>query len=73
MIVKTLIITIILVTIVMLALAVKLLFGKSTGLEAHSCALEEDKSLDKDEACTKCELKDLIDCPENSVTGISKG
>ena len=47
----------------MLALGVKLLFNKDAEIKSHSCALEDDR-LDKDEACSKCELKDLLDCPE---------
>ena len=64
MIFKTLIITVILVGIVMLALGVKLLFNKDAEFTAHSCALDDGTS-DKNEACSKCELKDLVDCPEN--------
>lgn len=63
MIFKTLIITVILVGIVMLALGVKLLFSKDAEFTAHSCTLDVGTS-DKNEACSKCELKDLVDCPE---------
>lgn len=64
MIFKTLIITVILVAIAILALGVKLLFNKDAVIKAHSCAFE-DGTADKNEACSKCELKDLADCPEN--------
>jgi hypothetical protein len=53
---KTIIISVILVTIVMLALGVKLLFDKNATFTAHSCALD-DGELSKDGACTKCQLK----------------
>jgi len=49
--INTLIITVILVAIVMLALGVKLLFNKDAEFTAHSCALDHVNS-DKDEVCT---------------------
>jgi len=64
MFINTLIITVILVAIVMLALGVKLLFNKDAEFPVHSCALDDGTS-DKNETCSKCELKDLVDCPEN--------
>ncbi|HZK94321.1 MAG TPA: hypothetical protein VFC67_08950 [Prolixibacteraceae bacterium] len=64
MIFNTIIITVILVAIAMLGLGVKLLFYKDAEFKAHSCALDDGTS-DKNEACSKCELKDLVDCPEN--------
>lgn len=64
MFINTLIISVILIAIVMLALGVKLLFNKDAEFTAHSCALDDDTS-DKNEACSKCELKDLVDCHEN--------
>jgi len=64
MLVSTLIISIILVAFVMLALGVKLLFDKNAKFTVHSCALEDDDSLDKDMTCSKCQLRDLADCPE---------
>lgn len=61
---KLLIISVILVAIVMLALGIKLLFNKNAQFTAHSCAFE-DGSQDQEGACSKCELTDLVDCPEN--------
>ena len=43
MIIKTILITIILVGIIMLALGVKLLFNKDAEFTAHSCALDDNK------------------------------
>lgn len=63
MIIKTIIISSILVAFVFLAFAVKLLFRKDTEITAHSCAFEDEQQ-DKDEACSLCQIKDLIDCPE---------
>jgi len=64
MFINTLIISVILVAIIMLPLGVKLLFNKDAEITAHSCALDDGTS-DKNEACSKCELKDLVNCPEN--------
>ncbi len=64
MFIKILIVSIILVTIVMLTLGIKMWFDPDAEFTVHSCALE-DGSLDKDGACSKCQLKDLADCPEN--------
>jgi len=64
MFINVLIISVILVAIVMLGLGVKLLFDKNAKFSAHSCALN-DGSLNQDGACSKCELKDLTNCPEN--------
>lgn len=64
MVIKTLVISIILITIIILALGVKILLKKHGEFPAHSCALEEDGRLNKDEDCTQCDLKDLVNCPE---------
>nr|WP_321409121.1 hypothetical protein [uncultured Carboxylicivirga sp.] len=60
---KILIISVILVAFVMLALGVKLLFNSKADLTAHSCPLE-DNDTNSDDACSKCQVKDLVDCPE---------
>lgn len=65
MIIKTLIITVIFVAIVMLALGVKLLFNKNAEFTTHSCALDNNMELNKAEACAKCDLKELVQCPES--------
>ncbi len=63
MIVKTLIASVILVAIVMLALGIKMLFDKNARFTVHSCSLENgDKDIDS--TCYKCQLKDVDDCPE---------
>ena len=64
MIINTLIISIILVAIVMLAMGVKLLFNKDAEFSSHSCAHVEG-SRNEDGACSKCEFKDLVNCPED--------
>lgn len=61
---KLLIASVILVAFVMLALGLKLWFDPNAEFSVHSCAFEDD-NLDKDQACSKCQLKDLADCPEN--------
>jgi Na+-transporting NADH:ubiquinone oxidoreductase subunit NqrF len=65
MIVKTLIAAIVMVAIVMLALGVKLLFDKNAEFTSHSCALDINAELDKEETCAKCDLKDIVQCPES--------
>jgi len=72
MLVTTLIISIILVAIIMLALGVKLLFDKDAEFTVLSCALEDDDSLDKDLTCSKCQIRDLADCPEKKGNGKNK-
>jgi hypothetical protein len=66
MLLKTIIISIILVAFIMLALGIKLLFNRDAEFTVHSCALEED-GFDKDGACSLCHVKDLADCPENKI------
>jgi hypothetical protein len=65
MFIKLFILSIILVAIIMLALGVKLLFNPNAEFTAHSCALNGGE-LDKEGACSKCQLKDLADCPEKT-------
>ena len=48
----------------MLALGVELLFNKDGEFTAHSCALDDSKT-DKNVVCSKCKLKDLVDCTDN--------
>jgi hypothetical protein len=62
---KLLIASVILVAFVILALGVKLWFDPGAEFSAHSCALEDEDRFDKEQACSKCQLKDLADCPEN--------
>ena len=64
MLLKTIIVSIILVAIIMLALGVKMLFDKNAEFTVHSCGLEDGESLNDNGACSKCQLKDLADCPE---------
>ncbi len=66
MLLTTMVISLIIVTIIVLALGVKILFKKNGEFPAHSCALEEDKNLDKVEDCSQCQLKDIVNCPEKS-------
>ncbi len=61
---KLVIISVILVAFVMLALGIKLWFNPKAEFSAHSCAFE-DGSLDKEGACSKCQLQDLANCQEN--------
>lgn len=63
MFIKVLIISVILVAFVMLALGVKLWFDPNAEFTSHSCAIDND-TLDGDVACSKCQIKDLADCPE---------
>jgi hypothetical protein len=65
MFIKILIITIVLVAFVMLALGVKLWFDPNAEFSSHSCALDSG-NIDEDGACSKCQLKDLADCPEEN-------
>ncbi len=63
MLIKTIFISVIIVAIIMLALGIKMLFNSNAEFFVHSCALE-DGSFNKEGACSKCQLKDLADCPE---------
>jgi hypothetical protein len=47
----------------MLALGVKLWFDPNAEFSSHSCALNSG-NIDENGACSKCQLKDLADCPE---------
>ncbi len=64
MVLKVLIISVILVAFIILALGVKIWFNPDAEFTAHSCALD-DNDPNKDEACSKCHLKELTDWPEN--------
>jgi hypothetical protein len=66
MIIKTILISVILVAIIMLALGVKLLFDKDAEFTVHSCSLEDEGS-GKDQTCSSCELKEIADCGEVSA------
>jgi hypothetical protein len=71
MFVKLIIISVILVAIILLILGIKLLFDPDAEFSVHSCALD-DGELDENGACSKCQLKDLVDCPEKKENpGIS--
>lgn len=63
MIIKTLIVTVILVAIVMLALGIKMLFDKDAKFEMHSCSLNSENP---NSTCYKCQAADpdQDDCVE---------
>ena len=63
MFVKLLIVSLMLVAFVVLALGVKLWFDPDAEFSSHSCALDNGE-LDEDGACSKCQLKELANCPE---------
>ncbi len=64
MILKTVLITVVLVAIVFLGLGVKMFFDKNAKFTMHSCSMEEG-SVDSGGACVSCELRDTAKCPEN--------
>ena len=63
MIIKTLIVSVILVAIIMLAFGIKMLFDKNAEFKVHSCNLE-NKGDDFDGTCYKCQVTDAENCPE---------
>ncbi|GET25819.1 hypothetical protein [Prolixibacter sp. NT017] len=71
MFVKTLVITIFLVAIVLLALGVKLMFSRDAEFTVHSCAFQDDEGATEDGSCSQCQLRDLTDCPEKELSGKS--
>ena len=64
MLIKVILVSIVLVALILVSLGIKLLTDPKAEFTVHSCALE-DGSLDKDGACSKCQIKDLEFCPEN--------
>ena len=63
MLIKLFIISLILVSIIMLALGIKMWLDPDAEITTHSCKLDE-KDSNSDSGCSKCQLKDLADCPE---------
>ena len=63
MIIKTIIVSVILVAFVILALGIKMLFDKNAKFTVHGCSLEDD-NYDGEMTCYKCQLKDKTNCPE---------
>ncbi len=63
--VKLLMASIILGFIVLLVLGVKLLFNPKAEPDRHTCAFKFQEGLDENNACSKCQLKDLGECKEN--------
>ena len=71
MLLKTIIISIILVALLVMALGVKLLFDGNADVKLHSCAFDDNSMNEEDGACGKCDLKDLANCSENNAKGSS--
>jgi hypothetical protein len=61
---KLLFISIVFVALALMAFAVKMLFKPGSEFPGQSCALD-DGSLDEEGACSRCQIKDLANCPEN--------
>jgi hypothetical protein len=55
----------------MLTLGIKMLIHPGSEFTVHSCSLE-DGDTDENDACFKCQLKDLADCPEKKDNTIDK-
>lgn len=66
MLIKVFVISLILVAFVVLALGIKLWLDPNAKFEVHSCSLDSG-DLDEDGACSKCQLKDLANCPEETI------
>ncbi|MCK3683775.1 hypothetical protein [Maribellus sp. YY47] len=63
MIIKTLIVTVILVAIVMLALGIKMLFDKGASFTGHACSFDEG-NLNQDGSRAGCGIQDIANCLE---------
>ena len=63
MILKTVLVSIILVAIVILALGIKMLFDKNAKFKVHSCNLDGDNP---NGTCYKCQVVEPEECPEKS-------
>lgn len=61
MIIKTVLVSMIIVAIVVLALGIKMLFDKNAKFEVHSCNFY---SKDSDGTCYKCQVTDPADCSD---------
>lgn len=61
---EILITTIVLVSIVMMALSVKLFFNKKAEFEMHSCSFDANEKSIEELDCTSCQLKDIADCSQ---------
>lgn len=64
MILKTLIISAILVAIFMLAPGIKMLFDKNAKFEVHSCFFDSD---DAEGACLGCQVNNPKECVESTT------
>ncbi|MEF8811752.1 MAG: hypothetical protein V5A47_12570 [Bacteroidales bacterium] len=65
MIIKVLIVSAILVAFIMLPYLIHLLFEKDSEFSLHECPFDEDWKK-KAKGCSSCQLKELVDCPENN-------
>lgn len=63
MIIKTVLVSMILVAIVIIALGIKMLFDKNAKFEVHSCNLDCE---DPNGTCYKCQVIDPAECPDNN-------
>jgi len=68
---KVFLVAVVVVLILIVGLGLKQLLKPNSKPVGESCALESGE-LDKDDACAKCKIKDLVDCPENKQSGSSK-
>ena len=58
-----LILSVFIVAIIMLPLGIKLLSDPNAKYTVHSCSLENGDT-NVDGSCSKCQIKELADCPE---------
>lgn len=66
MIIMVFIIAVVVVALLMIGLKLGQWINPKAAPITGSCALEGGE-LDEDGACAKCEIRDLVDCPENKV------
>ncbi len=64
MFVKILFISIVLMAFVVAGLAIKIFFNPKAEFPHHSCDLENDKAVSRED-CASCELKEIANCSDD--------
>lgn len=71
MVLKVFLVALVVVAILFIGLKLKQFFDPKSKPVGESCALETGE-LNEDDACAKCKIKDLVNCPEKDSGTIDK-
>ncbi|MCF6341255.1 MAG: hypothetical protein L3J31_00425 [Bacteroidales bacterium] len=64
---KLLVLAMIVTAFLVVAMGLKLVFSKDGGVPGSSCHLDETNAADENQACSHCQVKEIVNCDEKPI------